>query len=195
MHPLLVDLRNSQHQVTLKTMKTIFTFLAMSFVLLIPASYGFGQEQEASGSGSEAAVENPVLYVMVIESLPRSNAHNRFIHIKSVFSDVFEAQDWPVSEIKVVRFGSDTPDDALVLKVFVMDWRIRIGTRIEFRCALELKHDGERDKLGIVVGKHETRPLLGSGDQEEAYDKSAEKAAELIVEKLNDNYFSDSLSE
>lgn len=161
----------------------------MCIALLLPASQGFAQEQGDSNTVKEAAVEKPIFYVMVIESLPRSDAHSRFMKIKSVFMDVLEDQGWPISEVKVVRFGANTPEDAMVLKVFVTDWRSRIYSEIEFRCAVEFIHGGQKDKLGMIVGKHSPRPIIGVNSQEEAYRKAAVEAAKLIAEKLSETYF------
>jgi len=188
-HPLSLPRRNNQYSKARLSMKTLLKHLILASLFVLPGAFAFAQDASPEAEQAAAVIEKPVLYVKVIESLPRFNEHSRFLMIDSAFSKVFEDQEWPISEVKVVRFGYDTPEDALELTVYVASWRYRMQSQIEFRCAAEFKHDGLKEELGMMVGYYTPRPITTANSQEEAYERAATNAAKRIVRKLNEVYF------
>lgn len=136
----------------------------------------------AAESAAPAATGNArELVVTVVEPVDgrRGDAdlYNRFAR---VFTTEFEARAWPL-ELRIERFGANSPDQPIDLRVFLQPVRQELPDQWTFRAWVKLTIDGQDHDFGILRSDLTPRPLQNMDD---VLDRLAQGAARRILDKV-----------
>lgn len=152
-----------------------FISLLLSFFALAPALQAAGSPDTPTDDARRT------LTVTVIEPVERHPGNDEFFHrVARVFTDVFEARNWPFA-IKVERFGANLPDLDLELRVFLQPIREESPGDRTFRAWVTLYDQGAKHDFGVVTHRHYPRAGRNMSD---VLDDVVRGAAVEIAKKI-----------
>lgn len=138
-------------------------------------------ETTAPSATAPSAAASRELVVTVVEPIDgrRSDAdlYNRFAR---VFTTEFEARQWPL-KLRIERFGANSPDHPIDLRVFLQPIRQELPEQWTFRAWVKLTADGHVHDFGIIRSDFTPRPLQA---MDEVLDRLVQGAARRITDKL-----------
>lgn len=160
--------------------RTFLSTLLLSLFTLAPAL------QAANSDNAPADDARRTLTVTVIEPVERHPGNDEFYHrIARVFTDVFEARNWPVS-IDVQRFGANQPELDLELRVFLQPIREESPGDLTFRAWMTLYDRGTKHDFGVITHRHYPRPGRNMTD---VLDEVVRGAANEVSKKIETALF------
>ena len=127
------------------------------------------------------------LYVRIIDMLPEPfnqdfrfiDEYDRYFYLKDSVAQVFEKAEIPIETV-YVRLGAKVPEDAVVLNIFLHQWRLNRLGEFETRLAAQLKAPGAKENLGVHVGRHYSIPTSGYRIIED-FQTSARQAVSKLI--------------
>jgi hypothetical protein len=155
------------------------TFLLALLLTPIGAALPFATAAESAASAPDAATRE--LVVSIVEPVDRrpgeGELYNRFAR---VFTTEFEAREWPL-KLRTERFGANSPDYPIDLRVFLQPIRQELPDRWTFRAWVKLTLDGQPHDFGIVRADITPRAAQPMDD---VLDRLVQQAARRITDKL-----------
>lgn len=97
-----------------------------------------------------------------------------------VFEDVFKRRNWPL-RIRVERFGANSQDDAIQLRVFPKGINALTPGELTYRGWMVLRENGKEHDLGMVTFRYGPR---SAEDGDTILDRVEEGAAQVAADKV-----------
>jgi hypothetical protein len=155
------------------------TFLLALLFTSIGAALPFATAAEPGATAPNAAARE--LVVSIVEPVDRRPGDGELYNrVARVFTTEFEARQWPL-KLRIERFGANSPDYPVDLRVFLQPIRQELPDRWTFRAWVKLTLDGQPHDFGIVRADFTPRPAQPMDD---VLDRLVQQAARRIADKV-----------
>jgi len=157
-------------------MKTRISFATGLLSILVATGVAGGAQTAVPAANAPRE-----LAIVVVAALRGGQGdYNAFNRIDRVFTEVFEAQKWPM-KIAVERFGANSPAHEIELRVYARGISRETPVDLVFSAWVTLSDRGKKEDFGVIRFRYYPRPTESIDDQ---LDHAVRGAALAVVEKV-----------